>query len=274
MLRALPEENRMPPGGLPYQFTPSQRDPENCVSLYAGLALRGICALYEATGEEEYARIAEETAEFLLSMRDPKSRLFFHTTKQGRIVPYPQFIAGAGMILLGIREAGNTLGQRYSLDDTLATLLSYQYSNGSFPSFIGKDRYTGRWALGAGVVWEDVVATVNWNAQLFEYLTQCVADPSLIRIERARPSLYKVSSRFFYVDSPCQVWIVSWYPPKSWGAYVMRKTHDQALVAVEARSIYGSMVEPIRRLVGRRPTLRNAPGASNGRMPGISSKME
>jgi len=223
----------MPPGGLPYQFTPTQQQPENCVTLYAGLALRGLVALYRDTGDPEAATVIRDTAAFLLRMRDPETRLFYHTTRGGAIQPYPQFVAGAGMTLLGLLEAAELAGPDALADDTLTALLAQQYANGAFPSFIGKNRTGGRG--GQGVVWEDVVAGVNWNAQLFEYLTRRVPEPRAVASVPSVQPVRVATSRFLYVETPASVLIASWAPFPSAGCYWMRKRARRAALACYPR---------------------------------------
>ncbi len=96
-----PRSEWMAPGGMPYQFTGSQRDPDNYVTLYTGLSLGGFLCLGAITKDERFDEIARAQSEYILAMRDPDTRLFYHTTKTGRVEKNPQFIAGAGMALDG-----------------------------------------------------------------------------------------------------------------------------------------------------------------------------
>jgi len=90
-----PLSDWMPPGGFSYQFTESRRDPENDVTLYTGLSLRGYHALYCATQDERFTKMIRAQSEYILVMRDPHTRLFYHTAKGGRIEKNPQFVAAA-----------------------------------------------------------------------------------------------------------------------------------------------------------------------------------
>ncbi len=220
-------KNKIPLGGLPYQFTPSNQTPDNCVCLYAGLALRGIAELYRHTGEKAFHRIARDTLDFLISMRDPHTRLFYHTTRGDQIEKSPQFVSGAGMTMVGMDEAALLLEENYDLSDTLNFILNTQYKNGSFPSFKGKNHHGNR--KGGGLVWEDAVAGVNWNAQLFEYLTRKIQNPEKIEIKAPEKFNCVLTRRFFYFDSFCTCFILSWWPPKNTGLYAMRKTASTAL---------------------------------------------
>jgi len=232
------EKNQAPQGGLPYQYTPTQQNPDNCVCLYAGLALRGIAELYRHTKNEEYARIAKETMGFLITMRDPQTRLFYHTTNQDEIERYPQFIAGAGMALVGLDEAAHATGEICPIADTVVSILGSQYPNGSIPSFIGKNTSGKR--IGNGVVWEDVATGPNWNAQIFEYLTRIVDDPSKIRSSVSVKSNIKAGKRFIYFDNAQLSLIFSWWPMRSMGVYLMAKKADKG-VALYPVGIYGAL---------------------------------
>jgi hypothetical protein len=234
-----PSSDWMAPGGFSYQFTANQREPDNYVTLYTGLSLRGFVALYRATGDERFAAIIRAQSSYLLAMRDPETRLFLQTTRQGRIVKNPLFIAGAGMTLVGLHEAEKIIGVRAVPEETILSILGRAYPNGSFPNFSGmNDRGSPR-RSGGGVVWEDAAATMSWNAQLFEYLTRFVEEPARI-IVTARPStLRMVTKRFIYIDSPESVNIVSWWPPRSWGLYFYTKRRRKAWVSLYPMALYG-----------------------------------
>jgi hypothetical protein len=213
-------------GGLPYQFTPTQKDPDNCVLIYAGLATRGISTLYRTTQDPRYAKILQETVDFLLAMRDQESRFFFHSTNQGKIERKPQFIAGIGMMLVGLHVAKVLLNANWNWEDTLTAVLKQQYQNGSFPSFTGKNRST-RGKLRKSPIWEDAAASVNWNAQLFEYLTM-LDDNDIPFAEKVRVPFYP----FVYADSKHTVTIISLFPKEFVGVLFCLKKWPYSLVAV------------------------------------------
>ncbi len=221
-----PKSEWMAPGGLAYQYTPSQKDPDNCVLIYGGLALRGLCALWRETEDRRYAEIIRENVSFILTMRDDETRLFYHTTDKGKVVRWPQFIAGAGMILVGLHEARKTLGESWQWEDTVNAILSRQYKNGSFPGFAGKAtgnrRYQGR-------VWEDDVATPNWNSQLFEYLTlsvDCFEGTAHTGVTAV------VHPCFWYFDTPVFVFILSYFPISFSCLYLACKRWPVSLICV------------------------------------------
>ena len=226
----------MAPGGFSYQFSTLCRDPDNYVTLYAGLSLRGIWALYQSTGDERYAKLIRAQSEYILAMRDPQTRLFYHTARKGRVEKNPQFIAGAGMTLLGLHEVMPLLGNKAVPIDTVKSILQRQYVNGAFPNFIGKNDTGYKRRDGGGAVWEDVVASVNWNAQLFEYLTRLIDDPAEITIRPCNNVVRIIKPRFFYMDSPLWVFIFSWAPPRSWGAYFYYKKRSEAYLVVPAKN--------------------------------------
>ena len=218
------EPRRMPPGGLPYQRTASQPQPDDYVTIYAGLALRGIAALHRATGRAEFGEIATTVGRWLLSMRDPQTRLFYHTAKDGHIVPYPQFIAGAGMTLVGLHEIRELLGIEVPAADTVEAILDRTYHNGAAAGFIGKDihRPGGRLLP----VWEDAVPTVNWNAQWFEFLTRLADSEPIEPVAPVR--VRRLTRRFYFEDTSNDLRIVSWWPRRSACLYAVRKRHRRA----------------------------------------------
>jgi len=228
----------MAPGGFSYQFTTHCRVPENYVTLYAGLSLRGIWALYNITGDDRYAELIRAQSGYILAMREPQTRLFYHTARRGRIEKNPQFIAGAGMTMLGLHDVKSLLGDAAIPMDTVRSIVSRQHANGAFPNFIGKNDTGYARRESGGVVWEDVVASVNWNAQLFEYLSRLVTDPAKINISPCTNTVRVMNSRFFYLDSPRWVAIFSWAPLRSWGAYLYRKKRPKAYLSINPVGMY------------------------------------
>jgi hypothetical protein len=243
-----PKSEWMPPGGLSYQFTTSQREPDNNVTLYTGLALRGLCALYESTNDKRFLGIIRAQCDFLLAMRDPQTRLLYHTTKQGKIEKNPQFVAGAGMALVGLHEALPLLGEHVIPEDTLMSILNRVHANGAYPGFVNKNdtglprRDTG------GVVWEDVAASMNWNAQWFEYLTRLIDEPAKIDVKCCDKTVSVATPRFVYRDSPQNVQIFSWWPPLSWGLFFYTKKKATAWLSICPVRIYGRLLS---HLLGR-----------------------
>jgi len=51
-----------PPGGLAYQYSRTRREPDDCVAIYTGLALRGVRALYDATARGEFGEMLRGAA--------------------------------------------------------------------------------------------------------------------------------------------------------------------------------------------------------------------
>lgn len=228
----------MPPGGFSYQFTLSQQEPDNYVTLYNGLSLRGLYALYRATRDGRFAEMIRAQSEYLLSMRDPETRLFYHTAKKGHIEKNPQFVAGAGMTLVGLHEVMPLIGDQAIPEDTIKTILGMKYVNGSYPGFLGKNDTGLSWRGGGGVVWEDVAASMNWNAQWFEYLTRLIVDPEQIDVRPYRRSFSILNCRFLYRDTPKSVQILSWWPPLSWGLFCYTKKRAKAWIAIYPALMY------------------------------------
>jgi hypothetical protein len=238
----------MPPGGFSYQFTASQREPDNYVTLYAGLSLRGLWALYRATKDERFAEIIRMQSKYILAMRDPDTRLFYHTSRKCKVERNPQFIAGAGMILLGLHEVMPLIGKAALPEETITSLIDWAYANGSCPGFTGKNDTGIPPRDGGGIVWEDTAATVNWNAQLFEYLTRLIDCPSKIRNTVCEKTITRITHRFIYIDSPTTVKIISWWPLRSWGLYYYIKRKPKAICAIYPVNLYGHLRSLVRRI--------------------------
>lgn len=246
-----PASEWMVPGGFSYQFTPSQREPDNYVTLYTGLSLRGFWSLYQETGDESFAEIIRAQSEYVLAMRDPETRLFYHTAWRGRIEKNPLFIAGAGMTLLGLYEALPLIGDRAIPDDTVQSILNRVHPNGSYPGFVGKNDTGHPKRDGGGAVWEDVAASMNWNAQWFEYLTRLVENPEQIDVKTCDKAVRVVTKRFLYVDAPTTVTIISWWPPRSFGLYLFTKKRPKAWVSIYPVGLYGRIRSiPRQKVVG------------------------
>ena len=242
-----PRSEWMAPGGMPYQFTGSRRDPDNYVTLYTGLSLGGFMFLRVITKDERFAEIAREQGEYILAMRDPDTRLFYHTTRNGRVEKNPQFVAGAGMALSGLFEARGLIGDAAIPYDTIEAILSRAHANGSYPGFIGRNDTGHRRRSSGGFVWEDVAASVNWNAQLFEYLSLLVEKADRIDVRPCRKSVNITTSRFIYRDTPEHARILSWWPPRSWGIYLYRKKGDTARFAFSPITRYRDLRSWLRR---------------------------
>ena len=237
----------MAPGGFAYQFTESNRTPDNYVVLYAGLSLRGLHALYRATRDQRFAQMIHAQSQFILAMRDPDTRLFYHAARQGRIEKNPQFIAGAGMVLTGLLEVMPLVGTQALPEDTVRSILRRAHGNGSIPGFIGKNDTGHSHRDGGGVVWEDVAASMNWNAQWFEFLTRLVEHPAQIDVKPCTQTVQIATRRFIYRDAPATAGILSWWPPKSAGLHLYAKTWPRAWLSLYPAALYGRLRSRLRR---------------------------
>ncbi len=239
----------MAPGGFSYQFTPSRWNPDNYVTIYNGLSLRGFRALYDATGDERYLDMIKAQSDYLLAMRDPETRLFYHTACNGRIEKNPQFIAGSGMTLRGLYEVRDLIGSKWFPEDTVHAILNRTYSNGSVPGFFGKNNTGRRKRRGGGIVWEDIAASTNWNAQWFEYLTCIINHSGRLAECRCDATEVVINKRFIYRDSPKSVQIFSWWPPRSWGFYLYRKKSARATFSFYPVAFYGCLRQIYKRVI-------------------------
>lgn len=161
-------------GGLPY----SDHDPDQHISLYTALTLRGLSVLAEFAGEEVWRPVIRRGLAFLNRMRDPDTGLWYHKLQNGRIHRFPIFVAGAGMIGNSILEVEWLAGPVIDVHDLAERLLRFQYPHGGIRNFIGYDHPENGRRYGRGrECWEDVYPTPNWNAQAFHFLSQVLPPP-------------------------------------------------------------------------------------------------
>jgi hypothetical protein len=171
--------------GLPY----SDSEPHTHIPLYTGLALRGLPFIPGSDG------VAQAAVAFLGRMEDPETRLWYHKLEGGKVVRYPVFVAGAGIICNGLLDAG--------IQVDAERLLRFQAPSGAIRNFVGYDHPDNGRRRGNSVdVWEDVFPTPNWNAQAFHFLCRVLPppDPSVRpkirrRVARSRRYVYFESER-------------------------------------------------------------------------------
>ncbi len=242
------DSERMPPGGFSYQFTDKNRKPDNYVTLYTGLALRGFCSLFKETGDNRYKEIIEAQSEYLVNMIDPETKLFYHTCWQGKIEKYPEFIAGAGMALVGLKKAEAVIGKNVIPKYTVQAIINKQYNNGSFPGFVGKNLTGKKFRTKGGVVWEDVAASMNWNAQEFEFLSEICENISIENSKNNFKHCYSMlSKRFFYFDCYGIVLIFSWSSLKSIGLFFILKAFKFSFLSFNLLFLYSKLLRLFRR---------------------------
>ena len=126
-------------------------------------------------------------------------------------------------------------------EDTIVSILERAHANGSYPGFVGKND-TGLFRRdGGNIVWEDVAASMNWNAQWFEYLTLLAEEPEKIDVKICDSSVNIVTKRFVYRGTPKSVQIISWWPPRSWGVFLYVKKRSTAWVSIYPQQIYSRL---------------------------------
>ncbi|NMC14578.1 MAG: hypothetical protein GYA34_17040, partial [Chloroflexi bacterium] len=165
------ESQGLESGGINY----SQVQPRVLISIYTALAMRGIDDLYQLTQDKRYLQMIKNAARHLMVLIDPETNLFYHSICQGRLFRYPQFIAGAGIILKALDDARILTGEYFNYEESLNAILEKQLANGSFPNFVGYNTPENCRLNGIKEkVWEDMVPVMGWNAHIFEFLTRTV----------------------------------------------------------------------------------------------------
>jgi hypothetical protein len=232
--------SKLKKGGFSYQFTDLNRIPNDYIVIYAALSLGGYVELYSTFKKDIYLEIIKRQVEFILNMIDRKNKLFYHCIKDEGLEKKPHFIAGSGMIFVGLQKAEKILGKKILPEETVEKILNLQYKNGSFPNFIGKnDTGKPRRNLG-GEVWEDVASTPNWCAQMFEFLASNVHRSELKNIEKIQDQWlnYRLTKRFVYIDSKSIYFIASWFPLRSIGLYFYYKKFKYAILCFDLIGTY------------------------------------
>lgn len=214
-------------GSFPYSLT----EPEVHVSLYSALAVRGLPALAELTGDAAWSDVAGGVLGFLDRMEDPETGLWCHKIEQGQLRRFPLFVAGAGMICNGILDAAQMLNAAVDEQDLAARLLRYQYANGAIRNFIGYDQPDNGRRRGTGIdCWEDVYPTPNWNAQAFRFLCRVLPPPEPPRQAARRRTCVRARG-YLYAEN------------RAWSAVIGVRPHNHAILAVyRKRQRYGFVV--------------------------------
>lgn len=207
-------------GGINY----SQVQPRVLISIYTALAMRGIDDLYELTKDKRYLEMMKNAANHLLNLIDPETKLFYHAVLEGDILKYPQFIAGAGMILKALDDTEKLTGEKFNHHDTLNTILKKQFPNGGFSNFVGYRNKNSD----ENEVWEDIVPVMGWNAHIFEFLTRRVQkDFSYKPIKFS--NIFFTSKNYHYSESKRSILILGIKPIRSLTFYFAIKRINIAL---------------------------------------------
>jgi hypothetical protein len=185
-------------GGLAY----SNLEPHSYIALYTALTLRGLPALAGVTGDGRCAEVAKRALRFLDRVQDPETGLWFHKVEGERLVRFPIFVAGAGMICNGILAAAELAGMGVDADELGRRLLRFQHCNGAIRNFVGYDHPdNGRRRGSGGECWEDVYPTPNWNAQAFSFLARVVPPPDP-PAQATSKTTCMATRRYVYVETP------------------------------------------------------------------------
>jgi len=206
-------------GGISY----SHNQTRVLIAIYTALALRGLDDLYLETGDRAYVEIMEKASKHLNDLRDQKTKLFYHGVFNGEILKYPQFIAGAGIILKALNDTMKASNQRYDLNTTIEAILKRQLPIGGFSNFVGYSTPQNGRKKGIGyLVWEDMIPVVGWNGCLFEFLSEILSDEILLT-EGETKEVHISDSSFIYHEDSRKCIIVGKKPIESVGFYKYSK---------------------------------------------------
>lgn len=223
------QSNGLENGGINY----SQIQPGILISIYTALALRGIDDLYCETKDERYLRVIKNAANHLINLIDSDTKLFYHAIIDGELVKYPQFIAGAGIILKASDDVERVCGAQFDYQDSLDAILRKQLPNGGFSNFVGY-RNKNKNENGDGV-WEDIVPVMGWNAHLFEFLTRKVEKDFSYKPRFKINCL--VTKDYFYREGKHSVLILGGRPIRSLISYFAVKRINIALFCISVNQL-------------------------------------
>lgn len=210
-------------GGINY----SQVQPRVLISIYTALAMRGLDDLFYITEDQRYLKMMKKAAIHLKNLVDPETKLFYHAIINGKIVKYPQFVAGAGIILKALDDTKKLTGEKYNYQDIFKVILRNQLPNGGFSNFI---RYRGK-DNSRSKIWENIVPIVGWNAHFFEFLTRKIKN-NFLYISNKNKINYFVTNHFLYSETFNYVLILSIYPIRSIIFYLAIKRMNVALFCI------------------------------------------
>ncbi len=227
----LTEQNKsfdLEDGGINY----SQVQPRVLISIYTALAMRGIDDLYYLTKDQRYLKMIKNAANHLINLIDIETKLFYHAIINGELIEYPQFVAGAGIILKALDDAERLTGGKVDYQDSLNIILKMQLPNGGFPNFVGYRNENS----GENEVWEDIVPIMGWNAHIFEFLTRMVQEDFLYK-----PAKFKrccvVAKNYYYIGDKRFVLILGTKPIKSLILYFSIKKINIALIYISVNQL-------------------------------------
>ena len=217
-------------GGINY----SQFQPRILILIYTALAMRGLDDLYYLTEDQRYVEMMKNGANHLINLIDPETKLFYHAVLNGDISKYPQFIAGAGMILKALDDAEKLIGEKFDYQDTLNAILKKQLPNGGFSNFMGYRNKNEK--RDGNEVWEDKVPVVGWNAHIFEFLTRMAQNDFLYKPTKFKMS-FLATKNYFYRESKRSILILGIKPIRSLILYFAIKKISFALFYVSVNQL-------------------------------------
>jgi len=220
-------------GGINY----SQVQPRVLISIYTALAMRGLDDLFSITKDHRYLKMMKKAAIHLKNLVDPETKLFYHAIINGKIVKYPQFVAGAGIILKALDDTEKLTGEKYNYQNTFNAILERQFPNGGLQNFVGYNTFENcRLNGNKDEVWEDKVPVMGWNAHMFEFLTRKVKKDSICIFEKYKKN-YLVSNNFIYMEGNNSILILGFRPIKSFILFFAIKKINISLFCVHVGQI-------------------------------------
>lgn len=232
--------NGIEDGGINYENYYEPNQSTVLVSIYTALSMRGLDDLYILTDDSRYLEMMEKAANHLIQIKDHNTKLFYQLILDGKIIKYPQFIAGSGIILKALDDTEKISKAKYEYGDTLKTLLNKQLPNGGFPNFIG---YFGSYIHNSDhfeEVWEDIVPIMGWNAHLFEFLTRKIGknyEFPLKKKELPKKNNNILKKNYYYGENNLCIFILGFWPIRSMIIYFSIKKIGTSILYISTKQI-------------------------------------
>ena len=229
-------------GGIGYSNT----HPDNFISIYTALALRGICYVYQFNKDERLKKILIASAEHLLKYT--QDNYFCHAIVGKMPTPYPYWLAGGGMILKGIDDVARTVGVSFDVDEKLHRILCHQQKCGGVSSFL---RYNStdnhrRKNHPFAKVWEEIAPGPPWNAHLFEYLTRYVGE-DFETVKSQNKASFHIGLRYVYFESKRTFFVSALLPLYSCAFVLINKRKNRSIIGFSLRHLYAKIIRKIRK---------------------------
>lgn len=177
--------------------------------IYVAITMQGLLDLFEKTNSKKILDSCINAADFLNNQLDKDSGLYYHRIQNKEIIKYPEFIAGAMIIVAALKRIEKFSNKKYdSAEIVTKTVLKKQYSNGAIPNFhVFTDIFMPAFypPEPEKTKWRDVLPIPGWNALAFEALTSNLKDKIKIIPEKGIKKTIYESEKYLISETQNRV---------------------------------------------------------------------